>query len=99
MVGDVEDVIADVLVAESDKKSSDKIAASTEHQLTQNPKCFMCEVCLRCKTQRRQKRKKGLVDMGERPTKLGAQCTGDHLIRQRGLDSEEDTEFEGASSA
>ncbi len=59
----------------------------------------MCEVCLRCKIQRRQQRKKGVVDMGERSTKFGAQRTGDHLIRQRGLDSEEDAEFEGASSA
>ena len=37
--------------------------------------------------------------MGERLTQFGAQCTGDHLIRQRCLDSEEDAELEGASSA
>ena len=36
---------------------------------------------------------------GEEPATFGAQCTGDHLIRQRGLDSEEDAEFEGASSS
>ncbi len=47
VVGDVEDVIADVLVAESDKGKQRSIAASIEHQLTHNPKCYMCEVCLR----------------------------------------------------
>ncbi len=99
MVGDVEDVIADVLATEFYKEKQRAIAASIEHQLTHNPKSYMCEVCLRCKIQRRRQRKKGVVDMGERPTQLGAQCTGDHLIRQRGLDSEEDAEFEGASSA
>ncbi len=45
------------------------------------------------------KAQEGVVDMGERPTTLGAQCTGDHLTGQRGLDSEEDAEFEGASPA
>ena len=59
----------------------------------------MCEVCLRCTIQGRQKRRKGVVDMGERPKQFGVQCTGDHLIRQRGLDSEEDAEFEGANAA
>ncbi len=37
--------------------------------------------------------------MGEWPTQFGVQCTGDHLIRQRGLDSEEDADFDGANSA
>ena len=41
----------------------------------------------------------GVIDMGEKPTKFGAQCTGDHLIRQRGLDSGEGANFEGANSA
>ena len=59
----------------------------------------MCEVCLRCKTQRRHKRKKSVVDMGEKPKKFGAQCTGDHLVRQRGLESEDDASYEGANSA
>ena len=58
VVGDVEDVIADVLATESDKEKQQQIAASIEHQLTHNHRCYMCEVCLRCKTQRRQKRKK-----------------------------------------
>ena len=47
----------------------------------------------------RQKRKKGRVDMGEAPTKFGVQCTGDHLIRQRGLESEIDAFYEDANSA
>ena len=40
-----------------------------------------------------------MVDMGESPMQFGAQCTRCHRIRQRGLDSEEDAEFEGANSA
>ncbi len=75
---------------ESDKDKQRKVAASIEHQLTHNPWCAMCEVCLRCKIQRRQKRTKGRVDMGEAPTKFGAQCIGGHLNRQRGLESESD---------
>ena len=59
----------------------------------------MCEVSLRCKIQRRQKRRKGRVDMGEAPTKFGVQCTGDHLIRQRGLESDSDATYEDANSA
>ena len=40
-----------------------------------------------------------MVDMGETLTTFGAQCTGDHLIRQRGLESEDDASYEGANSA
>ncbi len=87
VVGDVEDVIADVLVAESDKEKQRGIAASIEHQLLHDPKCYMCEMS---KIKQRQKRNRGRADMGEAPTKLGAHCTGDHLIRQRGLGSEGD---------
>ena len=54
---DVEDVIADVSVTESDKEKQRQIAASIEHQLTHNENCCMCEGCLRCKIQKRQKRK------------------------------------------
>ena len=35
-----------------------KVAAGLEHQLAHDPKCYMCEVCLRFKTQRRRKRKR-----------------------------------------
>ncbi len=37
--------------------------------------------------------------MGEAPTKLGAQCTGEHLTRQRGLGSEGDAFYDDANSA
>ena len=37
--------------------------------------------------------------MGEKPTKFGAQGTGDHLNRQRGLESDDDASYEGANSA
>ncbi len=37
--------------------------------------------------------------MGEAPTKFGVKRIGDHLIRQRGLDSEYDVVFEDANSA
>ncbi len=37
--------------------------------------------------------------MGEAPTELGAQCTGDHFTRQRGLGSEGDAFYDDANSA
>ena len=42
---------------------------------------------------------KSVICMGEKPAKSGAQCTGDHLTRQRGLGSDDDASYEGANSA
>ena len=40
------------------------LPADTAHQMTHDPKSNKCEVCLRGKIQRKQERRRGLVDMG-----------------------------------
>ena len=71
----------------SDKDKQRKVAATIEHPLTVDPQCCMCEVCvLKCKIQRRHKRRKGRVDMGEAPTKFGAQCLASESDVLRGCE-------------
>jgi hypothetical protein len=59
-------------------------ARSIEHMMTHEPKNPFCEVCERCRIQR-QPRRRGTLNMGEKPTVFGQQTTGDHFIRQRRL--------------
>ena len=82
--------------SESDKDKQRRIAASIEHKLTHDPRFYMCEVCLRCKAQRRR-RVWSAWAKGLRNSELSAPGTisSDSVA----LIPEEDAEFEGASSA
>ena len=58
-------------------------AQSLSHMMTHKPFNPYCRACVEGKSQRKQKRKGGLVEQENQPTVFGEQTTGDHLINRR----------------
>ena len=58
-------------------------AQSLSHMMTHKPFNPYCRACVEGKSQRKQKRKGGLIDQEVQPTTFGEQTTGDHLINRR----------------
>ena len=58
-------------------------AQSLSHMMTHKPFNPYCRACVEGKSQRKHKRKGGLVEQENQPTTFGEQTTGDHLINRR----------------